>query len=58
MDQTNLLKSAHQLLNRSRDIVTYTVVGAIDLATVALVEDCEGFATFFFLFFFLLSITS
>ena len=54
----NLLKSAQQLLNRSCDIVTYTVVGAIDLAIVALVEDSEGFTTFFFFLFFLLSITS
>ena len=26
----------------------YTIYGVIDLATVALVEDCEGFTTFFF----------
>ena len=37
---------------------TLTIVGVIDLATVALVEDCESFTTFFFfLFFFLLSMT-
>ena len=56
----NLLKSADKtLFNWSRDIVTHTVVGGIDLATVAVVEDCEGFTTFFFfLFFFLLSMAS
>ena len=43
---------------RSRDIVTHTIVGVIDLATAALVEDCEGFTTFFFFLFFLLSMAS
>ena len=43
--------------DRPRDIANCTNVGAIDLATVALVEDCEGFTTFFFFLFFLMSIT-
>ena len=55
----NLLKSAQRALNSHHVIShdTSTIVGVIDLGTVALVEDCEGLTTFFFFLFFLLSMT-